>query len=285
MGWELRRVLGGLGEVISPDREELDLSRPEGIGPRVREIRPGLIINAAAYTAVDRAEEEPGLAMAVNGEAPGILAEEAKKIGASLIHYSTDYVFDGENKTTPYREDDPPNPQNVYGETKLAGERAVQEAGGAYLILRTGWVYSLRRKNFLRTIQRLAGEREELKIVNDQFGSPTWSRTIAEATRTLLDRTVKAGPDHPAVFPAEAVGIYHLTCAGQTTWYDFTRAILDCPDSGHRPRVIPIPTSEFPTPATRPRYSVLSNEKIKRVFGIEPPSWEEALKRCLRDVS
>ena len=212
VGWELQRTLAPLGEVVVLDRRQLDLSDPDQIRERVREISPDLIVNAAAYTAVDRAEAEPEPAMAVNGTAPGLLAEEAKRIGAAIIHYSTDYVFDGA-KTTPYTEEDAPNPLNVYGRTKLAGEQAVQAAGVPHLILRTSWVYGMRGKNFLLTILRLAREREELKIVDDQIGAPTWSRTIAEATAQIL--TSGAWP------VSGASGIYHLTASGSTSWYGF----------------------------------------------------------------
>jgi dTDP-4-dehydrorhamnose reductase len=289
VGWELHQALSPLGEVVALDRWQLDLADPGQIRERVREIKPDLIVNAAAYTAVDRAETEPELAMAINGLAPGILAEEANRIGAAIIHYSTDYVYDG-IKTTPYTEEDTPNPLNVYGRTKLAGEQAVRAVGASHLILRTSWVYGLRGKNFLLTILRLAREREELKVVDDQLGAPTWSRTIAEATARIL--TSGAWPAS-GTWPADATspassawpsptnsGIYHLTASGSTSWYGFAEAILSLdqnPAEQVYRQLIPIPTSAYPTPAHRPANSVLSNTKLKAVFGLTLPSWEQSL--------
>jgi len=284
IGWELEKRLTGLGEIVAVGRDELDLSKPDRIRQTVQRTLPDMIVNAAAYTAVDKAETEPDRAMAVNGTAPGILAEEAKKIGSVLIHYSTDYVFDGEKTTGAYLEDDSCNPQNVYGQTKLAGEQAVAKAGVPHIILRTSGVYGSRGKNFLRTILRLANEKKELRIVNDQVSSPTWCGAVAKATKRILLRFL----DHPSL--SEKInpvsGIYHLSCRGETSWYGFAKAILE--DSKHHlpsSELISIPTSEYPTPAKRPRYSVLSNEKIARTLGIEMPRWEEALKACLRDGS
>lgn len=274
VGWELQRTLAPLGEVVALDRQQLDLSNPAQIRERVREIKPGLIVNAAAYTTVDRAEAEPELAMAVNGTAPGILAEEAKRAGAAIIHYSTDYVFDA-TKTTPYTEEDAPNPINVYGRTKLAGEQAIQAVGVPHLILRTSWVYGMRGKNFLLTILRLAREREELTIVHDQIGAPTWSRTIAEATAQILAS---------GAWPASAGGTYHLTASGSTTWYGFAKAILALdpkPSEQVCKRLIPIPTAAYPTPARRPAYSVLSNAKLKADFDVVLPGWKQGLKSAL----
>jgi len=277
VGWELQRALAPLGEVVALDRTQLDLANPSQIRERVREIKPGLIVNAAAYTAVDRAEAEPEPAMAVNGIAPGILAEEAKRIGAAIVHYSTDYVFDGA-KATPYTEDDTPNPLNVYGRTKLAGEQAIRAVGAPHLILRTSWVYGMRGKNFLLTILRLAREREELKIVDDQIGSPTWSRAIAAATARILS----AG----RLSTADASGIYHLTASGGTTWHGFAKAILALdphPTEQVCKNLKPIPTAAYPTPARRPAYSVLSNDKLKAAFGVALPGWEQGLKSALSD--
>lgn len=274
VGWELQRALAPLGEVVSLDRQQLDLANPVQIRERVREISPDLIVNAAAYTAVDRAEEEPDPAMAVNGVAPGILAEEAKRIGAAIIHYSTDYVFDGK-KTSPYTENDTPSPLNVYGRSKLAGEQAVQAAGVPHLILRTSWVYGTRGKNFLLTILRLARERTELKIVDDQIGAPSWSRTIAEATAQILAS---------GAWPASAGGTYHLTASGSSTWYGFAKAILALdpkPSEQVCKRLIPIPTAAYPTPARRPAYSVLSNAKLKADFDVVLPGWKQGLKSAL----
>lgn len=276
VGWELRRTLAPLGEVIAPPRSELDLGRPATVRARIRELRPELIVNAAAYTAVDRAEEERDAAFAVNSHGPLVMAEEAARLGAAVVHYSTDYVFDGA-KAAPYAEDDPTGPLGVYGESKLEGERAVREGGGTAWILRTSWVYGLRGGNFLRTMLRLARERDELRVVADQTGAPTWSRMIAEATATLLalhlDRARSGGGAPP--------GTYHLTAAGSTSWYEFARAILelDPAPEQHRCRsVVPIPTSEYPTPARRPACSTLDNGKVRQAFGLHLPDWREQLQ-------
>jgi dTDP-4-dehydrorhamnose reductase len=237
----------------------------------VRGAKPRLIVNAAAYTAVDLAEKESATAHAINARAPGILAEEAKRIGAVLSHYSTDYVFDGK-ATTPYPEDAPANPLNVYGASKHEGERAIAATGAHALTFRTSWVYGLTGKNFLLTIRRLAAERDELTIVADQVGVPNWSRALAEAT----ERIVAAGL--PAL--AERSGLYHLSSSGQASWYEFACAIVgDRP----RPRVAPITTAEYPLPARRPAYGVLSTERFTRTFGFSVPDWREALERCLRE--
>lgn len=287
VGSELLRLLPEIGEVVAPDRHELDLLNPDSIRRAVREIRPELIVNAAAFTAVDAAETQESDAHAINANAPGVLAEEAKKIGAAVIHYSTDYVFDG-SKRTPYDEADSAAPINVYGKTKLAGEQAVCAAGVPYLIFRTAWVYSTRGRNFLRTILRLATEKEELRVVRDQFGTPTWSRDIAEATVKILAQLTSQGSSVANSF-SRVSGIYHLTAAGETTWFDFARAILEeaahlSPaiewfDKATRGRslitkqIIPITTSEYPTRASRPLYSVLSNSRLRQTFGIELPHW------------
>jgi len=275
VGWELQRRLAPLGEVVPFTRQTLDLSDADQIRVRVREISPDLIVNAAAYTAVDRAEEEPKQAMAVNGLAPGILAEEAKRIGAAIIHYSTDYVFDG-TKTTPYTEEDITNPINEYGRTKLAGEKAIQAVGAPHLILRTSWVYGLRGKNFLLTILRLARESEEISIVDDQIGAPTWSRTIAETSARIL----AVGPLSFEV----ASGIYHLTATGSTSWYGFAKAILALdpnPNEQVCKHILPIQTASYPTPARRPAYSVLSNFKLESTFGLVIPDWKQGLESAL----
>lgn len=251
----------------------------------MREQRPDVVVNAAAYTAVDKAEEEPDLAMAVNATAPGILAEETKRIGALLVHYSTDYVFDGE-KNAPYTEDDAPKPINVYGKTKLAGEQAILAVGTPHLILRTSWVYGARGKNFLLTILRLARERPELKIVNDQTGAPTWSRMIAEATAQILVKIYPANTAYVSRTP-NLSGIYHLTGSGDTTWFDFADAILK--DAAHlipgpSARLMPISTADYPLPAKRPRNSLMSNRKLGDVFGLAMPSWQDMLKLCLEEM-
>lgn len=271
VGWELERALAPLGEVFACDRAGLDLADPDRIRAVVRETRPGIIVNAAAYTAVDKAESEPDIAMAINGTAPGILAEEAKRLGALLVHYSTDYVFDG-TKPMPYTEDDAPAPINSYGRSKLAGEQAIQASGCRHLILRTSWVYGLRGGNFLRTMLRLAGEKDELRIVDDQIGSPTWSRAIADATAAILNR---------AETPA---GLYHMTASGTTSWFGFTRAILANTRLQKQPRLLPIATAEYPLPARRPANSALDGHRFNNSFGFTLEPWDIALRRCLADI-
>ncbi|HEY1469863.1 MAG TPA: dTDP-4-dehydrorhamnose reductase [Candidatus Acidoferrum sp.] len=286
IGSELLRLLPEIGEVVAPDRQELDLLNPDSIRRAAREIRPEFIVNAAAFTAVDAAETQEPYAHAINASAPGMLAEEAKKIGAAVIHYSTDYVFDG-SKRTPYDEADSAAPINVYGKTKLAGEEAVCAAGVPHLIFRTAWVYSTRGRSFLRTILRLATEKEELRVVRDQFGTPTWSRDIAEATVRILAQLTSQGSSVNS-FSRDS-GIYHLTAAGETTWFDFAHVILE--EAAHlspaiewfdkalrgraliTKQIIPITTSEYPTRASRPLYSVLSNSRLRQRFGIELPHW------------
>lgn len=273
VGWELMRCTQLLGEVITAGRNEqfhLDLAQPETIRNVVREIQPTLILNAAAYTAVDKAEQETQLAHAINGLAPGILAEEAHRLHSTLVHYSTDYVFDG-SLTRPYVEQDKVCPLNTYGASKLAGEQAIEAVGGRYFIFRTAWVYGLRGKNFLLTIQRLAKEREELSIVADQIGAPTWSRMIAQATVQILSQLAyRPSMETPS-------GIYHLTCSGQTSWYEFAKAIL----TERSPRLLPVTTDQYPSPTRRPVYSVLSNAKLMTTFGISLPAWEKGLQLCL----
>jgi dTDP-4-dehydrorhamnose reductase len=224
VGQELNRMLPRVGDVMPIDRQRLELTKPEEVRRAIRTYRPTLVVNAAAYTAVDKAESEETLARAINAEAPALMAEEAKKIGASFIHFSTDYVFDG-SKSTPYDEDDPTNPQNVYGRTKLEGERAIQASGAPYLIFRTAWVYATQGRNFLLSILRLATEREELKIVRDQIGAPTLSREIAAAVTNILANTCDDKRGFPSL--GDVSGIYHMTAGGETSWYDFAKAILE----------------------------------------------------------
>jgi len=285
VGWELQRTLAPLGEVVAVDRQALDLTRPDAIRALIREVKPDLIVNPAAYTAVDKAESEPEIAMAVNGIAPGIMAEEAKKLGAAMIHYSTDYVFDG-SKASPYTEEDTPCPINVYGRTKLAGEQAIQAADIPHLILRTSWVYGARGKNFLLTILRLAGERDELKIVDDQIGAPTSSRMIAETTGQILAQCFSPIPHSPLLI-TQYSGLYHLTATGQTSWHGFTAAILENRarlTGAASPRLSPIPTSAYPLPASRPQYSVMSNGKLQRAFGVAIPDWHNGLDLCMEEI-
>ena len=272
VGWELERKLAPLGEVIATDRATLDLADPDAIRRVVREAKPQVIVNAAANTAVDLAESEPELAMLINGIAPGILADEAKRLGALLVHYSTDYVFDGE-KATPYVEDDPPNPLNVYGRTKLAGERAIQAAGCRHLILRTSWVYGARGKNFLLTILRLAREQQELRVVDDQLGAPTTSGVIAAATVALLPAVMKNAP---------AQSLYHMSASGATSWYGFAREILM--RAGLRNRLIPNSSRQFSAAASRPRNSVLDNGLIITRLGIRLATWMDGLQSALEEL-
>lgn len=291
VGWELQRALMPLGAVIAVGRGtrplSIDLADADSICSLVRELQPGLIINAAAYTAVDKSEDEFELASTVNGSAPGILAEEAKSLGAGLVHYSTDYVFDGKT-ATPYSEQQPTNPINAYGRSKLAGERAIQAVGGAHLIFRTSWVYGVRGSNFFLTVIRLAAQREELRIVDDQTGSPTWSRLIAEATAQVLVRAPLSADRSPLFEPhlREQGGIYHLTAAGQTSWFGFAQAIIDhlrVFSTLKVERLIPIPTKDYPLPAHRPAFSVMSTDKLRSRFGLKLPDWEQALQLCVEE--
>ncbi len=280
VGWELQSALAPLGTVIALDRSQMDLSSADSIRKAIREAQPGIIVNAAGYTTVDKAESEPGLAMQVNGVAPGILAEEAKRLGAILVHYSTDYVFDGE-RDRPYTENDAPNPVNVYGRTKLAGERAIEAVGGAYLILRTSWIYSARGTNFVLTILRLAREKKELSVVNDQTGSPTWARMLAQATADLL-RQADSIRSHS--------GTCHLSAAGHTSRCEFAQAIIRLmqevsatPDGWAK--VKPITTEQYPLPARRPLHPVTNKDRIKRLFGVEMPHWEDQLRAFLTGLA
>ncbi|UCD12240.1 MAG: dTDP-4-dehydrorhamnose reductase [Nitrospinaceae bacterium] len=278
IGGELSPLLAAIGTVTALGREDLNLERPEEIRRQIARVRPQWIVNAAAYTAVDRAEKEPEKAFAINGSAPGVLAGEAARLGAAIIHFSTDYVFSGDKTGGPYTETDPPAPLGVYGASKLAGERAVARSGASHLIFRTSWIYGLRGKNFLLTMQRLARERDEIRVVDDQLGQPTWSRTVARAVARLLAGFTANGQSFPSL--EEASGLYHLTCSGETTWYGFCRAILDASPLP-QPRLLPIPTAEYPALAARPKYSVLSSAKFERTFRFAPPAWRDALQECL----
>ena len=280
VGWELQTTLAALGAVTALDVDQMDLAKPDSIRRVIRELKPGIIVNAAAYTAVDKAESEPDLAMQVNGVAPGILAEEAKRLGAFLVHYSTDYVFDGELGRA-YTEDDAPNPVNAYGRSKLAGERAIESVGGQSLILRSSWVYSARGSNFVLTVLRLAREKPELAMVDDQAGSPTWARWLAQATASVLSRRDRV---------ARHGGTYHLAAAGHATRYEFAGAIIDAMlDGPGDPRgwakLRPIATAQYPLPARRPPRPVLGTSKVERVFGIAPPHWREQLHGFLRELA
>lgn len=282
VGWELRRTLATIGEVIAVDRRTIDLVEPDTIRQTIQEIKPNLIVNAAAYTSVDKAEQEPELAQAINGDAPGIVAEEAKRIRAGMIHYSTDYVFDG-TKTTPYTEQDITNALNIYGKTKLAGEQVIQAVDAPHFIFRTSWVYGTRGKNFLLTILRLTREREELRVVEDQVGSPTWSRMIAGMTAQILSQ----GKSKPVEYLQERQGIYHMTAGGQTSWYGFAKMIIESdPDKSKQKlqNLVPIATDQYPTPAFRPAYSVMDNTKMISTFGLSMPNWDECLMMVMEEL-
>ena len=272
LGWELVRAFAPVGEVFAFDRDALNLADADAIRRCCAEIKPSLILNAGAYTAVDRAEQEPELAMQVNGVAPRVLSEEANRLGAALVHYSTDYVFSGD-ATTAYGEEDETSPQNVYGKSKLAGERAVAEIADRFLIFRTSWVYAARRQNFLLTMLRLGREREELRVVADQFGSPTWVRTLSDFTRAVVDADRRL---------TIANGIYHLSAGGRTSWHGFAEAILAAIADPQRKakKVVAIATKDFPTPAKRPAFSVLSNQKIEFAAKLPVPDWQDQLARC-----
>lgn len=280
VGFELQRSFAGTGEILAWDRNGCDIADADQLRARVREAAPEIILNAAAYTAVDRAETEKGLATAINGVAPGILAEEALRLNALLVHYSTDYVFDG-SKGSSWIEADEPHPLNHYGASKLEGERAIAQVGGRYLIFRTSWVYGARGNNFFATMLRLGRERDRLTVVDDQTGAPTTSTALADATRTIVEGAL-ADEFGSA---SEWAGVYHMTCAGATTWCGFAREIFALAEEllGRRmPEVAPISSDDWPTPAKRPRNSVLSNEKLERRFGVRLPSWQSELKRTLQ---
>jgi len=271
----LQQAVANLGELRVLGREQLDLAHPGRIAGQVRALAPDLIINAAAHTAVDQAQSEPELAFAINARAPGVFAEEGARLGIPLIHYSTDYVFDGE-KATPYTEDDATNPLGVYGQSKLAGEQAIAAVGGQHLILRTSWVYSTHGRNFLLTMQRLLQEKPELRVVADQIGAPTWAGTIAASTRRLIERW-QAGQ-------TGAWGTYHLTAQGETSWFGFAQAIGEQLKAQGKPcaNLVPIPSSEYPTPARRPLNSRLDCSRLQREWNVSQPDWRQALIDCLK---
>ena len=293
LGSELHRLLPKLGTVIAPERKELDLQKPDNIRGIIRNTKPELVVNAAAYTAVDAAENDEAAASAVNAEAPRLIAVEVKKSRALLVHFSTDYVFDG-LKRAAYVETDTPNPLNAYGRTKLAGEEAIRDSGVAHLIFRTSWVYATHGRNFLLTILKLATEREELKIVDDQLGAPTSAVELARATTEILTGIVANGGSD--FMSREVSGTYHMTAAGQTTWYEFAKVILDeaaqvrerlpwlTSVTDERPfvarRVLPISTREFGSPTVRPAYSVLLNARLAQTFGVTLADWHTQLRRC-----
>lgn len=281
LGWELHRTLLTLGDLVALDYPEIDMADPQSIRTLVRNHQPDLIINATAYTDVDKAESEPEKAMAINGTGPGILAEEAQRIGGALIHYSTDYVFDG-TKGEPYTEEDQPNPLNVYGETKLSGEQAVQAVGGAYFIFRTSWVYSLRRHCFVTKVLEWARKNETLRIVDDQVSSPTWARTLAEATAQVISQ----GINEPIPYIEAKSGLYHISGTGFCSRFEWAEAILEL--DPHKieqktTQILPAKSKDFKSTAKRPGYSGLDLHKYQNTFNLIPPIWKQDLLLSFSD--
>jgi len=288
VGWELQRSLAPLGELMALDRHSSDfcgdLTNLAGLADTVRAIRPDVIVNAAAYTAVDKAESEPELASTINAQAPELLAREAAQTGAWLVHYSTDYVFDG-GGARPWREDDPTFPLNVYGQSKLLGEHMINRVCPRHLIFRTSWVYSARGGNFAKTMLRLAQERDQLKVINDQFGAPTGAELIADVTAHAIRRVIQPGADTQAL-----AGIYHLVASGCTTWFDYAQYVIAQakklqPSLKIRATLVePVPTSAFPTPAQRPLNSRLDTGKLEAAFGLTLPAWQTGVDRMLSET-
>jgi dTDP-4-dehydrorhamnose reductase len=292
LAWEANRQFQGLGQIICVGRPEFDLADIDGVRAELRRIKPCIVVNAAAYTGVDQAESEPEAAMKINSEAPAAMAEEAKRMGALFVSYSTDYVFDGSSASS-YLETDATAPLNVYGSSKLSGERAVEAVGGSHLIFRTSWVYGARGKNFLKTILKLAGERPELRIVDDQVGAPTWSRDLAASARKIIEQLI-AESLSAKISIGEALGdrrgIYHMTAAGSVSWYGFATAIVEemrkrRSSEGNLAKVVPIPSSQYPTPALRPHNSRLCNQKLSSVFGVSLPPWRESLVAVMAELA
>ncbi len=281
LGWELNRTLAPLGDMYAYGPDELDLVDVNALVRTIQDVQPQMIINASAYTAVDRAEQEPDLAMLLNEKVPMVIAEAARKLNAPFIHYSTDYVFDG-TKTSAYSEDDGTNPLNVYGQSKLKGEQAIGQVGGAHVILRTSWVYSLRGDGFVSKVLSWARKQETLKIVTDQVGSPTWARMLAETTSAMAARSLS----DPWGYFSEKSGVYHLGGAGGVSRFDFTRAILDLdphPEEQKVKRLETALTADFPTPALRPLTTTLDCSRFDRVFGLSLPNWKDALRLAMGD--
>jgi dTDP-4-dehydrorhamnose reductase len=280
LGWELNRALLPLGKIIALDMPEIDVSDRSAMDRLVKDLRPAVILNATAYTAVDRAESEPELALAVNGSAPGVLAEAAAAVGAAVIHVSTDYVFDGV-KGAPYVETDQPNPLSVYGQSKLAGEQAIAQVDGAYIILRTSWLYSLRRDSFVTKVLGWARQQASLRVVSDQIGNPTWARPFAEAIAQLL----AMGSRDIAAWLRERKGIYHLAGDGYASRLEWAQQILRCdphPEEQVVQELLPALTAEFPTPAKRPLFSALDCRRFTDTFGLRLPPWQLALKLAMQ---
>jgi len=280
VGWDLQRSLAVIGEVVSLNRTskyfQLDLSQPDTIVSGLQEFKPHIIVNASAYTAVDKAEEEQVLAKKINEDAPIVLAEQANKLNALLVHYSTDYVFNGLS-CLPYTENDLTEPLNIYGKTKLAGDQAIESIANNYLIFRTSWVYTNRANNFLLTMLKLAEQRNDLSIIDDQIGSPTWSRLIADVTakavfsKFVLNNDIKSG-------------LYNLSSSGETSWFGFAKKIFQY-TGVNNVKIVAIPTRDYPTPAARPKYTVLSNDKIEKTFKLYMPDWQESLKLCIAELN
>jgi dTDP-4-dehydrorhamnose reductase len=284
LGWELTRSLASLGEVAALAREQCDLARPESLPDLISAVTPDVIVNAAAYTNVDKAEQEEQLAFAVNATAVGALAEAARRTGALFVHFSTDYVFDG-TKPTPYIEDDEPRPINAYGRSKLAGEIAARDMARDYLILRTSWLYGGRGHNFVRTVLRLAQERDELRIVADQVGVPTWVRDVATATAAVIRAGVRERGECRF-----ASGIFHMTASGAASWHDLADAVVEQANAcgllnGRRPRILATTSEQYRTPATRPKNSRLAGDRLRERFGVILPGWRQALPLCLQEMA
>lgn len=284
VGWELQRALAPLGQVHAYDRNHADLNQPASLVSLVEQLQPQVIVNAAAYTAVDKAESDQAGARRVNAESVAVLAAAAQKSGAWLVHYSTDYVFDG-RKTGAYKEDDATAPLSVYGQTKLEGEQAIQASGCKHLILRTSWVYAARGGNFAKTMLRLAAEREELRVVADQIGAPTSAELIADVTALMLQRL-----SHDQALADQASGIYHLVAAGETSWHGYAQFVIAKAAAFGMPlktapaKILPISTEEYPVPARRPANSRLDTDKLKRTFGLHLPEWEYHAERMLQEI-
>ena len=284
VGFELQRSLATLGRIVATDRSQLDLTDADAIRHYIAVLSPDFIVNAAAYTAVDKAESEPEIAMQVNALAVGVMAEEAKRLNIPLIHYSTDYVFSGQS-SQPWREDDVLSPVNCYGETKLAGEKAIQQSGCHYLILRTSWVYGSRGHNFLLTMRRLAHEKDTLSVVADQIGAPTWSRHIADATAHILSQYLGSHTGLDEYWQPRS-GVYHLAATGQGSWYEFAQVIFThLSEQGVNVAVLSeTTTAAYPTPAKRPLFSCMNTDKLAEMFSIRLPDWRESLQLVLADI-
>lgn len=286
LGFELQRSLAPLGDLVAVGREDCDLANPNEIRQLIWNVAPAVIVNAAAYTAVDQAELEPAIAHAINGTAPGVLGEEASLIGALVVHYSTDYVFDG-TKNGAYTEDDPPNPQSIYGRSKLAGEKALLASGANCLIFRTSWVFGAYGSNFAKTILRLAAEREVLRVASDQYGAPTSAALLADVSAQIISLYKVAGREGRAHFP---YGLYHLAAGGVTNWHAYAQAVVRAAQSAGRPlriqpeAIVPVPSSAYPLPAPRPANSRLDSRRLKTSFGLRLPPWGDGLRHVLAQL-